>query len=613
MTENPFAVKNPEDLSPEYIAQHFVDMFTDFAKVRNPENSFIHGARGTGKSMMMRGLETAVMLKTRTWTLSELPHLGIHVPLRRGDFSVPELSGPSPSVATAISEHLLIIYITSRLARSLKGLVSLEHGSDIAELTREFSQLFAECGGSLPERPAPDAEPDSNLKWIMDVCDRESTATRQFSRRIPFFRGDTIYAGALCGFLDFLLPLLSKLTSLGSMPGVPVYIMLDDADNLPVVMQRVLNSWVAKRVVDKVCLKITTQLGYATYRTIDGRLIETPHDFNEIDIASVYTKSHDRFSKRVREIAAKRLSLAGIDRTPEEFFPEDQEQRRKLEQIASDIRAEWSDRREKADPNAKRGGNRQTDDVVRYTIPRYMRLLSGSSKSSHTFSYAGLSSLVDLSSGVIRWFLEPAARMYDEVASRQQRVAEIPCHIQDAVIYAWSREFAERLRLSKRDLADEIGGSVPEADGSLQAIGHEGIIAARLHNVIAGLGQFFRMRLLDEAASEQRAFSIVVRGKMAQELGDVLDYGVRMGYLQRADNAAKEAYGGRNPRYILARRLGPYFKLDVSGYAAHISVTADDLLACAHDPSGFARRRSRARNSAGQLEFDLLPTQEDDE
>lgn len=50
--------------------------------------------------------------------------------------------------------------------------------------------------------------------------------------------------------------------------------MLDDADNLPEALQKVLNSWISTRAGQTAFFKVSTQLGYKTYRTIDNRIIE---------------------------------------------------------------------------------------------------------------------------------------------------------------------------------------------------------------------------------------------------------------------------------------------------------------------------------------------------
>src|ERR1700684_4036795 len=108
MTRNPFGVLSPEQLDSSYIAANFVDVFTDLPRVRDQCNTFIEGARGTGKSMLLRSLEPEVMLKTkRAATLKDLPYLSIHVPLRKAEFGVTELRRLVGYASVAIGEHLL--------------------------------------------------------------------------------------------------------------------------------------------------------------------------------------------------------------------------------------------------------------------------------------------------------------------------------------------------------------------------------------------------------------------------------------------------------------------------------------------------------------------------
>ena len=54
---NPFTVKTPEGLAAAEAASLFVDVFTDFYKIRDPGHAMLNGPRGSGKSMMFRYLE----------------------------------------------------------------------------------------------------------------------------------------------------------------------------------------------------------------------------------------------------------------------------------------------------------------------------------------------------------------------------------------------------------------------------------------------------------------------------------------------------------------------------------------------------------------------------
>lgn len=592
MAENPFTVKKPDDIDADYVAKYFVDTFTDFARISNHENTFIHGARGTGKSMMLRGLDLGVM-RARGTPIKKLPHIGIHIPLKMADFSLGDFGQLHQTAAAAIGEHILVMYVIYHFADTMARELAENSGDDVRHFSSFFEESYRDCGGKLHLDPTENAR--SVFTQIRNIAAREFSGAIRYVKSL--FVGQQVYQGALCGFRDLLLPLLQEFRHLSFVPNIPIFLMIDDADNLRKSMQRILNTWVSMRTYPSVCLKITTQLGYATYRTVDHRIIEVPHDFSEVNINSLYLNENATFTRRIREIVSKRLEVAEIECSPEDFFPEDEKQSLRLKEIADQLRKEWADRRSGLIISRKRGGTRANDDVSRYAVPRLMRELAGPSRSSHTFSYSGFSSLVNLSSGVIRWFLEPADRMYDKVLSsgNGKPVRKIPPSIQDEIMYQWSREFAERLSLPSAEdyQIDE--------DMGLHSGSHEGPDTARLHNLITALGLFFRKRLMDEDASEQRAFSVAVRGVIPLQVQQVLDYGERMGYLQRSDIAAKEAFAPRRPRYILARRLGPHFKLDVSGYAAHLSVTSEHLEVAISDPERFVKLRvdEDARNGVG--------------
>ena len=594
MSLNPFNVRSPEHVDAAYIAANFVEVFTDFPRLRDPENTFINGARGTGKSMLLRSLEPKVTMIRDDVKLASLKFLAVHVPLRLVEFGAPELTRSRGYAGTALGEHLLVMHVMLRVAELLRDLsAGVEPGAAQAFSSR-FDELYADCGGRLTDPVEPDATPAILFGRIARTCEREAIGVRQHHTRMPFSGELLRYDGGLAGFLDFLVPLAQALRRVDGLPPVPLFVMLDDADNLPVGMQRVLNSWVSSRSTPAICLKITTQLGYATRRTLDNRVIESPHDYAEVDLSAVYTSDNDVYSKRVRQIVSKRLANAGCSTSVDAFFPRHEQQARRLLEIEAEIITEHAARREvsAASLSERKGSARARDERSRYTVPRYMRELA-SSRSGHTFSYAGFRSLVDVSSGVVRWFLEPASRMYDKMSSRENAPVEsIPVGVQDEVLKGWSTEFLDGL-VSRDGAEDADGDALPEDEASLHAMGHETELYVRLRNLVEGLGRAFRERLLDETASEQRVISVVLRDVPGRELRQVLDLGVRLGYLQRSDNAAKEALGGRRPRFILARRLGPHYRLDVSGYAAHLSVTAADLAIALDDPAAFVKRRSR--------------------
>ena len=596
---NPFWVSSPEQVDADYIARNFVDVFTDHPHLFAAANTFILGARGTGKSMLLRSLEPEVMLKRTSHTLKTLPYVGVHVPLKQAEFAVPELRRLTGYVRYVIGEHLLTMHAMFRIAGLLCRLASDISQEDAADFANYFFDLFKASGGSVSSpRETRESPAQATLRHVGEVCEQEIRGVRHFYTRQPFDQQPQPYQGALTGFLDLLVPMARELRRLGSLGPAPFFLMLDDADNLPRHMQRIVNSWVSSRSTDAICLKVTTQLGYATYLTMDSRVIESPHDYDEVNLTTIYTSNSDVYAKRVREIIGRRFQNAAINSTPEDFFPADSAQASRLDQIKEEIR---SKKVEGGKESTRPGSSRVRDEVTRYAVPQLMRELAGSSRSSHTFSYAGFRSMVDLSSGVVRWFLEPANRMYDAVVSEHGAPVEcIPVSVQDRILATWSREFFERLARARAQPDDAVAVDTEEDDASLHAVGHETERYDRLKNLIDGLGRLFRSHLLDPNASEQRVFSFMVNGRPERELHEVLELGVRLGYLQQADNAAKEAFGGRRTRYIMARRLGPYFRLDVSGYAAHLSVMPKDLEVAMRDPEGFVAARRKEDPADGR-------------
>ena len=573
---NPFIVHTPEQLSPTDIASIFVEIYTDFPKLKEPNNMFIHGARGTGKSIMLKSLEQPVQELLNSDDPGDLPFFAIHVPIKDVFFGNPEFQRLSGWKSTTVGEHLLSVHLIHFLFQGLSNVLV-----DVpADLLSYFVDLWRDCGGEAELR---DIESATNFSELARFCDRETSRVRQYYVRLPDEHDPDLYTGALASYNDLVLPLAKALKGIDRpVAGRPICFMVDDADNLPGAMQRVLNSWISTRTAHTICFKVTTQLAYATYKTVDNRMIESPHDFSEVNIGTVYTANRGIFSKRIEAIVSKRLDNAGIVTSAEDFFPPHQKQLERKQQIWDDLVSGNSS----SHISLRGHGPTRTRDLAqRYAIPALMRELT-EGRSSHTFSYAGLQSIIDLSSGVVRWFLEPAGQMFQQVWSTTQNpLSLMPVGIQDNVISDWASSFREKLNVDPGDIDSDTPSS------SLQSSGHSKANYQKLGNLLDGIGYYCRKRLLDRTASEQRLFSFVLSDEPDEELLSILDLGVRLGYLQQSDLASKSALRGRRPRYILSRRLGPYYQLDISGYAAHLSVTCAALKVSLTTPVDFVRQR----------------------
>jgi len=357
------------------------------------------------------------------------------------------------------------------------------------------------------------------------------------------------YNGPLLLYSDFLFELLREFRKLPFMPSKAIYLLIDDADELNILQRKILNSWVSLRTSNDVSLKISTQLKYKIYSTINGSRIDTPHDYSEVNINDIYTTKKDIYFKRVHEIVTKRLTKFEFTVTnPEEFFPSDDEQEKKIEalkeQYVKDKKAEGKTL------------SQARDFAYRYAVPDYIKNLEGN---RYTYSYAGFKQLVNISSGIIREFIDFASEMYvGQVSENNNKpVTIIDPSIQNREI----KKYSDKKMESEFEKYREESTNKSDMD--------------KLRNLLLGMGGLFRV-ILHSDASERRVFSIALNDEPDEELKNILDIGVQHGYLQKSLIGNKEGTG-KSRLYILNRVLAPHFGLDPTSFAGYKFMNASEL------------------------------------
>ncbi len=319
-------------------------------------------------------------------------------------------------------------------------------------------------------------------------------------------------------------------------------------------------------------LKISTQLSYKTYLTATGQTIDSPHDFSEINISSVYTSAKSKYSERVREIVSRRLNAHSINKSPKEFFPAYEKQEKAIQALGKKLREDWA---------STARGYRASDDALRYARPNYIAGLQGTSKSGSTYKYAGFDQLVHLSSGIVRYFLESASLMYAEMKATAKNALfdQIEPDVQDRVV----REQASSFLFSEFDR-----WSTDESGDDEHALNQ----TKKLRNLIKALGGTFHQILVSDA-SERRVFSVALTDEPDQEILDVFRLGVRYGYFHESSIGNKEGTG-RTRLYVLSRRLAPFFTLDPTSFAGYKFVTNDVLKEAMMKPNTFLGKVRRS-------------------
>ena len=604
LAENPFKVLTPEDMDARDVNALFVDPFTDFAKIRTPGHSMLNGPRGCGKSMIFRYLLPDCQIIATKTPLAKLPFLAFLISIKNTG-STPNLTDferlKGRHADLVLNEHVLTSFAAAKIFEMLRRLtlpVDVESTDEANSYYEDiFRQRLALCGLETSSVPIAD-KPSAVFDRIATICERLYNAVVQYVKRLTLDQ-PAQYDGALCGYLDFLLPLLTALKGLSFLPTVPYYLLVDDADYLNMSQTLVLNSWVSTRTQADVSIKISTQHRYKTFSTISSLPIQSPHDFQAVEIADIYTTRRGTYLRRMTEIVTRRLKTADLDCTPQDFFPPDEAQEKQIDAIGHRIRSEWA---------TKGRGYRPHDDSSRYARPEYIRSLGGISKSSSTYSYAGFEQLVHISSGLVRYFLESAAVMYDDQRSvgKNVNIRAIPPNIQNQVARQRAddllfKEF-ENIKIEIDAPASDAHGQVPVSD-----IHHH---MSNLRNLIHFLGGVFYLKLVSDD-SERRVFSVAISGPPNQEVFEALDLGVQYGYFHRSSIGDKEGTG-RTKLYVLTRRLAPFFKLDPSSFAGYLWLPSSVLCEAMSNPSRVLRRLE-TKGASAELEAAQLMLFSDEE
>lgn len=584
-SENPFQITTPEGLSAKETVSLFVDVFTDFPKIIDPGHVFLIGPRGIGKSMMFRYLQADCQCLVKECDFSDLPFWGIYVPIKNENFIKVELNRLEQHAKEIFDEHLMVLHIAMKVFDSILNNENALKCIEPVELFAYYKDILIRfIGPYIVGEILSDNAYNANdiLKNIILLLGNLYNLASEYSKKYSFSSEMFTYNGPLFDYQDFLVPLLVELVRVKGIPGGPIYLLIDDAHILSMTQTRVLNSWIATRTSRNISLKVSSEYDYKTYYTVTGATIDSPHDYSEIDISTVYTSSYaDRsnYKERIRTIVNKRLELADIDIDAKQFFPPDIKQEEKIKELEEKYKEKYD--------KGKGKGYYRSDDALRYARPDFIKNLSGQRKSSFTYSYSGFDQLVHLSSGVIRYFLEPAHRMYSIELSNHgdNKISCISPGIQNKVI----RDVAMETLLYEMDKYKKEGdpNAIPKED------------LDKLDNLVQGLGGLFRQILLSDNRSERRIFSIAVSDQLSESVEKILNIGIKLGFFHRSTIGRKNRKsGGRTKLFVLNRRLAPNWVLDPTGFAGYLFVQNSILEEGIENPQKMLGRIERS----GELE-----------
>ena len=573
----PFSVKSPERLKPAEVVAQFVD-HEAYLKLIPPEHTLIQGPRGTGKSMLFRYMSPAARCLANNCHVSKLPFIGIIVPVKQANVQMPEMELLTGPVARMIAENLLVTMLAIQVCRAFEEVIDFVTGSDesfdswINILVSHVTKHVADAGYGIGNSEDLSTNKEK-LEYVVNCLTKVELTSQDYLDSLVFCKELPAYGKRLLNYQLFLFPLFRKLSETSSNKEQTFYVLVDDADWLREEQTKVLNTWISFRTTNVVSFKAACQLDYKTFLTSGTRRIESPHDFCRVNLSTIYT--HGAYALWVKTVVEKRLAACGIKCTADEFFPDDIKQTERLRTIQQEIEsAKW------VGPISER----RRDDVYRYARPELIRRLGGSSKQTSTYLYCGFTQLVDISNATIRFFLEAASEMYarQQQNSQDKVVMAILPSIQNEVVRSHANELLHAN-------FDEI-----VRDYSVEGRGESLIKRVRqVKNLVDVMGAAFYASLVHPSRSERRVLSFALQTDPDDELQEILRLAVSLNYFSESTLGKKEGFG-RTRRYVLNRRISPYFNLDPSGFSGYFWVTSDFLRRAVDEPVK-ARDELRAR------------------
>lgn len=568
MSNNPFAIISPEDLDAVQADQLFVELNSDYPEITREGNTLILGARGCGKSMMIRCSLPDVLMIRKKKDFNELPYLAFCVPVEKTSLNLQELHSLDHHHAPfMLNEHFMVAHVMMHIFLQLSKIrfkAKLHDTNKYNDFLERILKRKLRGAGYYEELDIRCNDPSVFFKDLYYLMDSMVDEFVQYLKSLlQICKVDYSYNLPVLSFTRFLVPVLKEMVQLPGFPiSKPIYIFIDDADNLSKIQTKILNTWLASRTQPQISLKISSQIGlYKTYLTSNGVLVESPHDYQQVDISYLRTTRSSAFYDKAVDILQRRLDIAGINVKVQLFFPADEEQEKKIKEEEERLRENYKE-------NGR--GYRESDDVRRYAIPNYIRGLGGRRKSRSTYKYAGLDNIIHLASGIIRYLLDATARMYDE-ATKGEDDNYIPSEITPQIQNIVMREKADMYLFKELRKGNTSG----EDDMSIATTNAPDNMVDKLANLINAMGKTFHDILVSDRA-ERKVFSVALSNTPDEEIKQIFNLGVRLGFFHMSYIGNKEG-DGRTYLYVLNRCFAPIFTLDPTGFQGYLFMTNVDL------------------------------------
>lgn len=593
--QNPFADYSANGISPDQIHLLFVERRNSLQNLRIKHDNIVEGQRGTGKTMLLRYFSAEVqssLLREKIRDGKSLINalneqrtpLGIYCLLNGGGLDRSDFQAIDSDIRSRmLFLHLASLFIYSKLVSTLISISATATSTFVSGALRTALCDALRLRVGALELTDKDflSDVSRQLKRLRDEA-YEHLASSLPGAQATHFNPWLSLSGSVVPFLGELQRELG-LTE-------PIFLLVDDFDRLTATQQSAFFSAASARQHDVVCFKFGSMSeGIKTNTTSDGRRYSEGDDYDYVYLdwvdGGVNNEKNPQYRETLKEISRKRLDNAGwpsgitLDNLFDNWEAGDK--------IRATVKTECL-----AQFRSQRGSSKNQTFESFWTKQGNSQYFKHLAKKKIPHRYAGPSTIVEVSSGIYRQFLEVCGRIVNSAISQGWRPHDrrdngIGVQVQDRCIREWSSGMFRNL----------------DSSGDLTNIGVPGVpvTSENLVNLANSLTQYFRWRLLSDSKDpEVIAISIrdqIAPGSFARVL---LDVAVRETLLQRrsVDYTNKSGDGKRLPTYQLNRRLVPHVGIGTK-IQGRYEITCAQLEVAATSPERFLDSMKRGGGDNG--------------
>jgi len=581
---DPFASVTAEGMNADEITRLFVGHHTKLDIAEKRFGTIIEGQRGTGKSMILKYLSFPVQI--RTWRaknqdsgayFEEKRFIGVYCKLQQGVYDKSDLEEiPDKIKRGHIFEHRLTADICVQILETMKE-VTAHLGLSNKNSNRIVSKL-----SRLLEVPKEWLDNADNLSEIIDVyrdvLRQEAKAVDEYLRA----EGSSTFTPALTlsGFLYDLIALFKETLGLEQ---CCILMLLDDFDVLHDWQQEILFAIAAQRMFDLVCFKFGVMSeGVKTGTAGQGRTFRPGDDFDHISLDMIERGLLRKdYPDAVMLISAKRIKEAGwpsfseripaltmsverdksaisaCNRVLRDLFLPWEHGIKLRQEVRSTMEKEWEEAK-------KKPTKQKSDYFSKYGNARYFQKLRQMRQPER---YAGYDYIVNISSGIVRQFLEICSHTISEAYKEHwnpQKGIGISAEIQNRAVLGYSRAFFENLNKGAG------------AHGESSALGY-GVTSKDVVDLIEALCDLFYARLHSPSHREPEIITFALKDSSTY-VDNLMKVCLRESVLQKFAYPPKTAGQASLPAYALNKRLVPRRGLSPLRMQGRIEMTASDIV-----------------------------------